>query len=544
MIKNMKKLLALVLAFIMLFGFCVVAFANASVERSTSVPTVYVQGYGAWIRADANDKNSEVIVGGEVPFLRDGVLGGMIDNIMTPLMNGITTGDYTEYNDLVAGTLVEELGRFGLDENGEPSDGSGNYADRDNWVTKRNWYGGKYDLYAYSLIYDWRVDPFVTAAELDAYIQKVKAATGSEKVNLVGRCLGGNIVLAYLSEYGYDDINSVNFYVTGMDGFELVGALFSGRVVVDSDALNNFLQSSLVEDDDGLISFAKSFLSILNFIKGLNVPIDVIFSIYEQVYTEIIPRVLIESFGSMPAFWSMVGPEYYEDAMALNFPDEEAQTKYAKLIEKIERYHNEVSLRTEEIITDAVDAGVKVYYTAKYGSPNIPLSEEASYHGDSTVTVSSQTLGATSVLVGDTFSSKYLKNAEKNGTAKYISPDKCIDASTAILPDHTWFIKGSSHANMPICIDILMANVFEASGIGESSHYVTVDDLADYPQYMLVESDDIDAPIYILTEENADVGTFWDVNIFDDLSNFLSRLLNFLSQLLNQIMYYIYNTEI
>lgn len=545
--NSFKKILSFVLVFtLVLSSGAFFAFASggapASVERSTTIPTVYVTGYGADIYADANDKNSKIIVGGNVPFVTDGVLGSMLENIIEPLMNGIATGDYTEYNDLIVNTLVSDLGRFGLDENGEPSDGSGNYCARETGVVNKKWYGGKYDIYSYSLVYDWRVDPFVTAAELNEYIQKVKAATGSSTVNLVGRCLGANIVLAYLSEYGYEDINAINFYVGGLNGFEIAGALFSGQVVVDSDALDRFIQVALDSEDDELISFAKSFVAILNFINGLDLPIEVIYSIYDQVYFDIIPRVLKETFGTMPAFWSFVGVDYYEAAKEFNFPTAEEQEKYAKLLEKTDKYYNNVTLKTDELINGAVDAGVSVYFTAKYGFPAIPLSKEANLHSDNTVSVSSQTYGAASTEMGKFFSKVYLKTAEENGTLKYISPDKCIDASTAILPDHTWFIKGSKHSYMPNSIDIMMAQIFEATG--NRAKYVTVNDIAEYPQYLYVENLDEFAPLQIMTEDTANVGDDWNVSIFDHLSNFLEKMLSFITSLIDRIMFYIHNTEI
>lgn len=545
--NSIRKFVSLLLAAVLIMSSFVVmtsasSAAPASTERATTIPTVYVQGYGASIYADANDRNSEIIVGGDVPFLTDGVLGGLLENIMEPLMKGVTTGDYTEYNNLVAETLIADLGRFGLDENGEPSDGSGNFCSRDSGYANRRWYGGKFDIYSYCLTYDWRVDVFVTASELNAYIKNVKAATGCSKVNLMGRCLGANVVLAYLSEYGTDDINAINFYVGGLDGFEIVGALFSGEVVVDSDALDRFLQMTLDSEEDELISFAKSLVSILNFINGLNLPIDVVYGIYEQVYSNIIPRVLKESFGSMPAFWSFVGEEYYESAKALNFPTAEEQEKYAGLIEKIDRYYNEVTLKTEDIINNAVNDGVKIYFTAKYGFPAVPLSKEAGLYSDSTVSVTSQTFGATVTEMGDTFSRDYLKNAEKNGTLKFISPDRCVDASTAIQPEHTWFIKGSKHANMPNCIDIMQAKIFEKTYL--ENKYVTVFDFEEYPQYLVVESDDEYAPLTVMTEDNSDVMDEWDVSVFTHLSNFLEKLLDFISSLVNQIRSLIANTEI
>ena len=75
--NKLRKVLSLMLVIAMLGGFAVpvLADAPASAERATTVPTVYVQGYGAEIYKDANNINSEIIVGGDVPFLSDGVLG-------------------------------------------------------------------------------------------------------------------------------------------------------------------------------------------------------------------------------------------------------------------------------------------------------------------------------------------------------------------------------------------------------------------------------------------------------------------------------------
>lgn len=535
--KSLKTFSAFFLSLLIVFSSCtflVSASSGAapSVERSTSIPTVYIQGYGAEIFADAYDRNSEVIVGGDVPFIADGVIGDLLESLIEPLMKGVTTGDYTEYNEIMTNTLVDALGRYALDENGEPSDGSGNFCNREKTLYNKNWYSGKYDIYSYCLTYDWRVDPFVTAAELNDYIKMVKAVTGAPRVNLVGRCLGANIVLTYLAEYGYDDVNAVNFYVAGIDGFDVVGALFSGQVEVDSDALDRFIQANLTGDDE-LLSFAKSLVAILNFINGLDLPIEVVYGIYEQVYKNILPAVLKETFGTMPAFWSFVGTEYYDAAIELNFSDDADKIKYAKLIEKIERYHNEVSLKTEEIINNAIAEDVSVYFTAKYGAPAMPLSKESKYHCDGTVSVASQSYGATSSVQGRTFANSYLDDAEANGTAKYISPDKCIDASTAIRPDNSWFIKGSLHANMPNSVDIMMARIFEATGAREK--YVTVNDFEEYPQYLFVETDEEYAPLIVMTEENATVGQEWDKSIFDHLLNFFDKLFNFITDLVEQL---------
>lgn len=547
--KSLKKVISLILCAVMTFGVCAVsasAYNYPESSKTATVPTVYVQGYGTAIYADKNDPNSGIIIGGGQDFISDGVLGQLISDIMEPLFKGIATGDYTEYNDTIVNALVADLGRFALDENGEASDGSGNQCNWDKATNNRNWYGGKYHIQEYLFGYDWRVDIFESAGNLNGYIEQVKKVTGYDKVNLVGRCMGANIVLAYLSEYGYDSINSLSLYIAGLDGFETVTSFFSGEIDVDTDALIRWLyQQEVSEDYDELVSFLKAFATIINAIDGLNLPLELVYKIYDQVYTDIIPRVLRESFGSMPAFWSCVAPGSYETAIALCFPTEVEQTKYAKLIEKTDRYYNQVSLHVEDIINTAVDKGIPVYMFAKYGLASAPINDNAKYHSDGTVSVYTQALGATSTEMGKTFSKTYLENAKEDGTYKYISPDKCLDASTGILPDSTWYIKGSNHGTMPRAIDVMMAAIIDATGYGDNKTYVTVDTLEEYPQYNLMESTDRDAYMQPLTEENANYGDEkWNVNVFEQLSYFFEKLFAFITEFVNHILYLIESTEI
>ena len=49
------------------------------------------------------------------------------------------------------------------------------------------WKSYSSELSGYRFAYDWRLSPYDIADELKAYIENVMAATGKDKVNLVGR---------------------------------------------------------------------------------------------------------------------------------------------------------------------------------------------------------------------------------------------------------------------------------------------------------------------------------------------------------------------
>lgn len=77
-----------------------------------------------------------------------------------------------------------------------------------------------------------------------------------------------------------------------------------------------------------------------------------------------------------------------------------------------------------------------------------PFVKSQDQLSDELVDVKHSSFGATVAAdVYSTLSSDYIAKAEANGTAKYISPDKQIDASTSMFKDSVWFIKNGYHDN-------------------------------------------------------------------------------------------------
>lgn len=462
---------------------------SVSVSAAASpIPIVYIEGSGATIYADTNDRNSEELNGGAA--VPDGMVQELVSQLAKPLLDAYLKNDFTEYCDKLVEVFEPYYSRIALDENGEPANGAGN--DCRHVLPTWNSYNGGYGMYSYRIIYDWRIDPFETADYINEYINRVKQITGSEKVNIVCRCLGVNEFLAYVARYGSDSINKCVMYAGGLRGFEYCGAVFSGQIEVDSNSLERYLNSTLSEDDETQ-RIVKAIVQVANASFMLKWGVKEVMDFYEKIYENVVPRLLRESHGTFPSYWSMVPPEYYEAAKELNFGSD--PEKYAKMIEKCDRYYNEVSTRVDELIQGMLDNGVEVYNVAKYGFQLLPISRGSEYQGDNTVGLVSSSDGATVSETTRQLSRKYIKNAEANGTAKYISVDRCVDASTCLLPDHTWFIKNLAHDNMPSSVDNdLFGTIFN------SSTYMTVFDDESHPQYMLYDSDS--SKLVPLTEDN------------------------------------------
>ena len=110
------------------------------------------------------------------------------------------------------------------------------------------------------------------------------------------------------------------------------------------------------------------------------------------------------------------------------------------------------------------------------------------------IALSETSFGATTAKFGDTLSAPRYLWKVVTGKKKYISPDKMVDASTCLLPDTTWFIYGSGHAQHREMIEDFISNFFAANG------KLTVFDRPDMPQFVMDNGEGALVPI---TAENA-----------------------------------------
>jgi len=473
-LQVVKKLIAVIIVISLLF----VCVSPVFAATKTSIPTVYVAGQTKYIYSDKDDIDSELYITDALP---EGALNDILGDLGDPLFKGLMTSNWDDYCDAKYNAVTPVFAEIALDENGLPKNNTGYDCLRETEIVDKA-VNGRYGLYDYRFYYDWRLDPCAIADELNEYIQAVKDATGAGKVNLVGRCLGYSEVLAYLYEYGCDDINEIGFYCVGLDGVDVCGAMFSGRLALDADALTRFVDEA--DFDNFLLNYIKSSVGYLNGNGVLSDPLKLVERIYGKIYENVIPRVLRENFATMPGYWSMVGDEYYEDAIDLNFGDYDTAQTYSVLLEKINHFHYDIMNNGRAILEEAMASGVNIYNIVKYGNQLIPITENCNVQSDQLISVYNQTWGATSADYGeDTLSEEYIAHLAETGTTEFVSPDVVIDASTGFIPGHTWFIKNLNHHDMPECADELLAAIFNYNG------YTTVFDLDEYPQYLYCSDD-------------------------------------------------------
>ena len=264
-------------------------------------------------------------------------------------------------------------------------------------------------------------EPYKMARDLDAFIQQVKAETGSEKVNLVPVSLGGALSTAYFDAYGYkNDVKRVMYFVAALAGTHLA-----------ADAMEKNLKTENALSVVGLLA-SKSIEEKLGSMVGM-LPAGVL----ENTITKVLDVILEQTVINCGMLWATVPPERYE-ALAIRYLSDK---KHAELRAMTDKYYNaQKNLRA--IITERQQNGTEFFAVAGYDRQLVPIVASDKLSSDGIINTSSSTLGALTAPLGET-----LPASVTDGNV-YVSPDKTVDASKGFLPDSTWYFKDQFHDAM------------------------------------------------------------------------------------------------
>ena len=531
----MKKVISILLTAVLLLSLAIPAFAGVDVCSSKSqIPIIRISGDGEPLY----DSEGNQLITFSSFFSAFGSEDGdnselykSVANVLMPfLIDGLLNDEWDAYYDALYKEIAELFDNALLDKNGDPIGNSGLSESKKNKLkTDMNTdrYGSKkyYGIEDYRFTYDWRLDPTQIAGDFNEYIKAVKKATGRDKVGIVASCLGTSIVLAYLAEYGTDDVNGIGFDGSVCNGAEILSEPISGKFRVEGDSLTRVLEDSnylgLFDVDEFLLA-TVDLLSKSGAIDGITASVKK--TIYDKVVKGVTSSLALSTLCTWPGYWSAVSDEDYDDAMLYVFGEEgsEKRTEYAGLIEKIENY-NIVRGHSDTILKNAKADGVNIGIIAKYGQQIIPICQSADKIADAYVTVERSSFGATTSMIYDTLSDSYI-SALAPENRKYVSPDKQVDASTCLFPEYTWFIKGAAHSDwtdkeMQILYDVVSAD-----------RQLTVND-TDVSQFMVYSYEN--NTVSKMTEENCDTYVWSDSSSKKPEENLFEKLISFLTSLFN-----------
>jgi hypothetical protein len=495
----LKYALSLLLVVLLLCGMAAPAFAEGvhyHTNWGSKVPVVLVGGDGVPLAdQDGNEICRFVDISNALKSSDGSNLKTSVMNVVKPLLvQGLLTGNYQPYYDALYQEVAELFSDVLLDENGDPRNGSGLSGwhlwfmeDRLNQDMKLSG-DGSYHLADYQFYYDWRLDPLETADKLRDHIERVKALTGSSQVALVCRCVGANVVYAYIAKYGTDSLYSLGMDgVVGLYGCEPMSEAISGKFRVNLPAINRLLVDLQALDMIGeLDPLIESTVALAAASPAITMTKEALrLTIYQKIVEGATSALALSTFFSCPMYWACVNAEDYDDAMQYVFGDEgsEKRVKYAGLIEKIENYNTQVRQRLPEILQEIKETVSRVCVISKYGYQLAAVSESADMVSDQIATVRSSSFGATTSKVYETLSESYLAKQIEAGKERYLSPDEQIDASTCLFPEQTWFAKGARHSNWTWTENDLMYTVVT------SEEVLTCDDL-DVPRFFVEQNDE------------------------------------------------------
>ncbi|MCQ2476326.1 MAG: hypothetical protein MJ125_00640 [Clostridia bacterium] len=457
----MKKVISLLLSLVLVSMIVLPALAAEEECSCGFSPLIYVGPLGcADIVRDAGTENEQKLWKTDTGFFLSNA-----KNELGGLVKGALLNNPDEFGDALIKFVNDSFGDLALDNDGNsksnvtveglnvPSDGN---------------HGINHSFY---FNYDFRLDPYIHAERLNEVIQQVKCLTKHSKVQLKASSMGGVVLAAYLEEYGRSDVEKIICQCCPLWGTAVAGELFNGLVELNADSLRQYAQDALPYLDGGdflqalLYSLTEAFRVTGVWDGIINLGNKLVENLGDRVFDE----CLIPIFGSMPGIWAFVPAEYYEGALSFMKID-----KSSGLYEQIARYRTAQS-NVADNLQKAMADGVRVYIFCGYDVQRTPLVTAWHNTSDGTVDTKYASLGATCADDGSVLEDEYISSLEDK---KYVSPDKCIDASTCALPDCTWFNKGWLHCNGQKAIDEFYNTLLQ------SDEQLTVFSNEKYPQFL------------------------------------------------------------
>lgn len=435
----MKKFIAVLLSLVIVITSCIAVSASGRLNKDdiSDYPVIMVAGYSSSsLYIGDSPETGEVIWG----LNMDEVLDRVLKNIAEL---GIGLGAMTVGNaEIIAATLGREINSLFEKMRCNPDGTSvydvkrvvvtadetnsanlkvrfpnGEHRHEQNHAAEFEAYISDSDIYNFTC--DFRMGVEACAIQLDELIQDVKKHSGKDKVNIFAVSHGGQVTATYLTLFGYkNDVDNAVLTIPAIGGAGIAYDALNACVEFDEECLIRFIEhGTCTEEDYNWLVKAQQ----LGFI--------------DDILNATIPHIF-PTLGYWGSLWDFVPPEKYEQSKKDLLDAEES----ALLIEKSDRFHYEIYPQIGKKLQECIDNGMNISIIAGTGNRIVTGLNENS---DAIITTTAST-GATTAPYGERFADGYKQINDCGGKNK-ISPDMAIDASTAYLPDNTWFVNGLFH---------------------------------------------------------------------------------------------------
>lgn len=447
----MKKLISLLLVIVMCFTMGTVAFAGTYTEKVNKYPVIMISGYSSSsLRLFDEETGEEIHAWGNTGDQIMMALEEYKEELIVAAAKFVATGDISPAVEVVGvafrwlfdnlrcnpdGTSVKELSTYL------------NTAEETNWANiQKNYPNGEHneetemmeivsqeigDENVYLFTCDFRKGPVEIAERMRAYIDDVIAHNNKgraekdkiDKVNLLAVSHGGQTTGTYLTLYGHEGkVNNAVLTVPALGGASLAYDLMSNQGKLDEYGLIQYIEHGMKWEEDYHVLLEAEQLGFVDALVG-----------------ELIPQI-IDVVRYWQSLWDFIPVEHYEELKAELLDPVES----AELIKRSDYMHYEIMSPGGENyfgtgFKKAQDIGTNIYIMAGYNVKSVSGGEVTS---DAIIPTAGST-GATVAPLGKRFSDGY---TQKVDTGYYqVSPCMTVDASTAYIPHHTWFVENYYH---------------------------------------------------------------------------------------------------
>ncbi len=274
----------------------------------------------------------------------------------------------------------------------------------------------------YCFQYDSRLDAVTVARQLRDFINEVKEYNNADKVNIFALSFGGLITSTYLTLFENENsVEKVVMSVPAIGGTDIPDRLFRGEINLPAEDLVKFFETIL----GGESNFARFFED--DETERLNTVVSAASDGF---------RNSLVGWGSI---WSLCSTDLYEN-LKNDYLDPIAN---AKIISNNDLLHYEIKPKFTEVFKRIIENGGTVSILCATGSELVAGGE---YNGDF-ILPAEKVSGAVCAPYGMRFPDGYtgIKTSCSVLSHNHISPSMQIDASSAYLPENTWFIDGQYH---------------------------------------------------------------------------------------------------
>ena len=388
--------------------------------------------------ADGNDINA-------FPIIID--IDYLVKTLALPLAKMLITQKDNGFTDFAAKAVAKSLEKSAIDLTGQPvsnlelrrfpqSVAASNEEDRReiyNTIPLQDFTKVAGEDHLYFFAFNSFGNNLDAAQELYNFIQQVKAETGHDKVNIVPISLGSTIANTLLEVYPQvkNDLEKIVFIVPALDGSRLVGDLYKGTLNTDDESLYKTLLPSLMED---------SYTAYLINIALRIIPKQIILDLVDKI----IGALRDVALNNCTMIWGLVPSEDYDELAAKYLSDD----AHAEIRRQTDIFHR-AQMNSRANIQAFVASGVKVFNVVDYNFPLYSfVPSNKTHNGDGLIHLDSESMGATSGPIDTPLPAGYVQQdiyCTHPGQHNHISPDGIVDASTGVLPEHTFYFYNQDH---------------------------------------------------------------------------------------------------